>query len=33
VASNISIIGIDNWSNLKYWKRLLITFLSNIAQP
>jgi hypothetical protein len=26
-------IGIDNWSNLKYRKRLLITILSNIAQP
>jgi hypothetical protein len=33
VAPKISIIGIDNRSNLKYMKRLSIIFLSNIAQP
>jgi hypothetical protein len=33
VAPKISIIGIDNRSNLEYRKRLSILFLSNIAQP
>ena len=33
MASKISIIGIDNRSNLKYRKRLSIIFLSHIAQP
>jgi hypothetical protein len=33
VAPKISIIGIDNRSNLKYQKRLSIIILSNIAQP
>jgi hypothetical protein len=32
VATKISIIGIDNRSNLKYWKRSSKKFLSN-AQP
>jgi hypothetical protein len=32
-APKISIIGIDNRSNLKYLKILLIIILSNIAQP
>jgi hypothetical protein len=33
MAPKISIIGIDNRSNLKYRKRLSIIILSNIAQP
>jgi hypothetical protein len=32
VAPKILVIGIDNWSNLKYRKRFSIIILSNIAQ-